>query len=69
VNRSALSKLDMAKELSGLRRGGILLFSFRIFFVALHSELSEFERDFKYVRYFSELCFRRIFFKEFASLL
>jgi len=47
ANRFALSNIDMAKELSGLSRGSILLFSFRIFFVALHSELSEFERDFK----------------------
>jgi len=47
ANKFALSRFDEARELSGYRRGGILLFSFRIFLVAFQRELSVLERDSK----------------------
>jgi hypothetical protein len=45
AKRLALSILDIAYELSGLRRGGTMFFSLRRFLVAFHKDLSEFVID------------------------
>jgi hypothetical protein len=47
ANKFALSRFDEARELSGYRSGGILLFSFRMFLVAFQRKLSVLERDSK----------------------
>ena len=64
ANRLALSILEVARELSGFRKGDNLFFSFRIFLVAFQRKLSVLERESRYLWYLLELCFRRIFFKE-----
>ena len=51
ANRLALSILEVARELSGFRKGDNLFFSFRIFLVAFQRELSVLERESSYLWY------------------
>jgi hypothetical protein len=47
ANKLALSRSDIASELSGLRNGGILFFCFVMFFVAFRNALVELFIEFK----------------------